>query len=58
MTPAYAAGVPGVVIDLLRVDSKVPDLGGTYSIAFMFSATVQVGSAQSGVVPVFAIPGE
>jgi uncharacterized protein (TIGR03437 family) len=59
ITPAYAAGVPGVVIDLLRVDSEVPDLGaGVYSIAFMFTATVQVGSAQSGVVPVFAIPGE
>ena len=59
ITPAYAAGVPGVVIDLLRVDSKVPDLGpGAYSIAFMFTATVRVGSAQSAVVPVFALPGE
>jgi uncharacterized protein (TIGR03437 family) len=59
ITPAYAAGVPGVVIDLLRVDTKVPNLGaGAYSIAFRFTATVQVGSAQSDVVPVFAIPGE
>jgi uncharacterized protein (TIGR03437 family) len=59
ITPAYAAGVPGVVIDLLRVDSKAPDLGaGAAPIAFMFSAAIQVGSAQSATVPVFAIPGQ
>jgi uncharacterized protein (TIGR03437 family) len=59
ITPAYAAGVPGVVIDLLRVDTKVPDLGaGAAPIAFMFSAAIQVGSAQSQTVPVFAIPGQ
>jgi uncharacterized protein (TIGR03437 family) len=59
ITPAYAAGVPGVVINLLRVDTKVPDLGpGASPIAFMFTATIQVGSAQSVAVPIFAIPGQ
>jgi uncharacterized protein (TIGR03437 family) len=59
ITPAYAAGVPGVVINLLRIDTKVPDLGaGAAPIAFMFSAAIQVGNAQSATVPVFAIPGQ
>jgi len=58
ITPSYAASVPGAVIDLLRIDTKVPSLGaGAYSIAFMFTATIQVGSTQSATVPVFAIPG-
>ena len=59
ITPVYAAGVPGAVINLLRVDTEVPDLGtGAYPVAFMFTATIQVGSAQSGAIPVFAITGQ
>jgi hypothetical protein len=59
ITPAYAASVPGVVIDLLRIDTKVPGLGaGAYPVAFMFSAAVQVGTTMSVAVPVYAIPGQ
>ena len=59
ITPTYAAGIPGVVIDLLRIDTKVPGLGAAGDpIAFMFSAAVQVGSTMSGAVPVYAILGQ
>jgi uncharacterized protein (TIGR03437 family) len=58
ISPSYAAGVPGVVVDLLRIDSKVPDLGaGAAPVTFMFTATIQVGSVQSATIPVFAILG-
>jgi uncharacterized protein (TIGR03437 family) len=57
--PSYAAAVPGVVVNLLRIDSKVPGLGaGLVPVTFMFTATIQVGSAQSAAIPVFAIPGQ
>jgi uncharacterized protein (TIGR03437 family) len=59
ITPAYAAGVPGAVINLLRVDTTVPALGaGAIPSAFMFTAAVQVGSTMSFAVPVYAIPGQ
>ena len=59
ITPAYAAAVPGAVINPLRVDTTVPALGaGVFPIAFRFTAAVQVGSTLSIAVPVYAIPGQ
>jgi uncharacterized protein (TIGR03437 family) len=59
ITPAYAAGVPGTVINLLRIDTNVPALGAAaVPVTFRFVAAVQVGSAMSSSVPVYAIPGQ
>jgi uncharacterized protein (TIGR03437 family) len=59
ITPAYAAAVPGAVVDLLRVDTTVPALGaGALPSAFRFTAAVQVGNTLSIAVPVYAIPGQ
>jgi uncharacterized protein (TIGR03437 family) len=59
ITPAYAASIPGAVVNLLKIDSAVPGLGAAaVPSTFMFTAAVQVGSAMSAAVPVYAIPGQ
>jgi uncharacterized protein (TIGR03437 family) len=61
VTPAYAGGIPGAVINILRVDAKVPSAleGALTPIAvFRFTATVQVGSSKSPSFPLYAITGQ
>ncbi len=57
ITPAYAAAIPGAVVNLLKIDTAVPSLGAAaVPSTFMFTAAVQVGNAMSSAVPVYAIP--
>lgn len=60
VTPTYAGGIPGAVMNILRVDAKVPSAiegAATPTAVFRFTATVQVGSAQSPSFVVYAITG-
>jgi uncharacterized protein (TIGR03437 family) len=52
VTPTYAGGIPGTVIDLLRVDAKVPaGLTGAWG----FTVTVHVGSSSSSPIPLYVV---
>ena len=50
VTPNYAGGVPGTVIDMLRVAVKLPAILDT---AWGASVAVQVGDAKSGTTPLY-----
>jgi hypothetical protein len=50
VTPEYAGGVPGTVIDMLRVAVKLPAILDT---AWGASVAVQVGGAKSATTPLY-----
>jgi hypothetical protein len=60
VTPAYAGGIPGTVVNMLRVNAAAPaalEGSSTPTGVFRFTVTIQVGSSQSPSFPLYAITG-
>jgi len=50
VTPAYAGGIPGMVVSLLRVDAQVPSVS---SAGLNFTLVIQVGDSKSPSFPLY-----